>query len=140
MNNCIFCQIVDKKAPARIIYENKSVIGFFPKKIEVYGHTLIVPKKHYADLYDIPVNILSDLVKVAKILTQKYRKKINSTGMNLLHASGKDGQQSVFHFHFHLFPRFKSDSINTWPNLPKIEVDIENLWKKLCKSSSKRKS
>ena len=131
MNNCIFCQIVNKKAPAKIIYENENVICFLPLKVETYGHTLIVPKKHYVDLYDIPAEILCDLVKVIQKLTLEYKQKINATGMNLMHASGKDGQQSVFHFHFHLLPRFKDDGLNTWPNLAKIEVDKDELWKKL---------
>jgi histidine triad (HIT) family protein len=131
MDNCIFCQIVAKKAAAKVIYENENVICFLPKAIEVYGHTLIVPKKHYADLYDIPSDALCELVKVAQILTLEYKQKINATGMNILHASGKDGQQSVFHFHFHLLPRFKDDGINTWPTLAKIEIDINKLWDKL---------
>lgn len=131
MSNCIFCQIAERKAPAKIIYENENVICFLPKKVEVYGHTLVVPKKHYADLYDIPVEILCDLVKVAQKLTLEYKKKIGATGMNLMHASGKDGQQSVFHFHFHLLPRFKDDGLDTWPNLAKIEVDRDKLLEKL---------
>ncbi len=131
MDNCKFCQIASKNAPAKIIYENENIICFLPKKVEVYGHTLVVPKKHYADLYDIPSDILCELVKVAQKLTLEYKQKINATGMNLMHASGKDGQQSVFHFHFHLLPRFKDDGLNTWPNLPKIEVDTDELWNKL---------
>jgi len=131
MDNCKFCQIVNRKVPAKIIYGNEYVICFLPKEIEAYGHTLVAPKKHYADLYDIPSDILCELVKVARRLTLEYKQKINATGMNLMHASGKDGQQSVFHFHFHLLPRFKDDRLNTWPNLAKIEVDINKLWNKL---------
>ena len=131
MNDCIFCQIVDGKAPAKIIHENENVICFLPKKVEVYGHTLVVPKKHFVDLYDIPSDILADLVKVAQKLTLEYKQKIGATGMNLMHASGKDGQQSVFHFHFHLLPRFKNDGLDTWPNLAKIEVDRDDLLEKL---------
>lgn len=65
MNNCIFCQLIKKKIPAKIIYENKKVICFLPKKLEVYGHTIIASKKHYASLYDTPPNILCELIKVA---------------------------------------------------------------------------
>lgn len=131
MDNCIFCQIVRGEKPAKVIYENENVICFLPKKIEVYGHTLVVPKKHYADLYDIPVEILCDLVKVAKKLTFEYKQRIDATGMNLMHSSGKDGQQSVFHFHFHLLPRFKNDGLDTWPILAKKDFDAEEIWKKL---------
>lgn len=131
MNDCIFCQIVDRKAPAKIIYENENVICFLPKKVEVYGHTLVVPKKHYADLYDIPADILGDLVKVAQKLTLEYKQKINATGMNLMHASRKGGQQSVFHFHFHLLPRFKNDGLDAWPNLPKKDFNADEIWQKL---------
>ena len=90
-----------------------------------------MPKQHYADLYDIPTSMLADLVKVAQKLTKEYRQRIGATGMNLMHASGRDGQQSVFHFHFHLLPRFKNDGLNTWPNLPKIEIDRDELYAKL---------
>jgi histidine triad (HIT) family protein len=100
MKNCIFCKIIKGKEPARIVYEDKDVICFLPKTIQVYGHTLIVPKKHYKDLYDIPEKLLSKLTITAKKLTLAYKKKIGATGVNLLHASGKDGQQSVFIFTF----------------------------------------
>ena len=102
-----------------------------PKTIQVYGHTLIVPKKHYKYLYDIPEKLLSKLIITAKKLTLAYRKKTGATGANLLHASGKDGQQSVFHFHFHLFPRFKNDKLDTWPKLPKMKIDPDELLERL---------
>ncbi|GIW67039.1 MAG: histidine triad protein [Candidatus Parcubacteria bacterium] len=129
--DCVFCKIIKRKEPARIIYEDKDVICFLPKTIHVYGHTLIVPKKHYENLYDIPEKDLIKLIKTTKKLTLIYKKKIKATGVNLLHASGKDAQQSVFHFHFHLFPRFKNDNLDTWPKLPKIKVDPDELLKKL---------
>jgi len=129
MNDCIYCQIGKGKKPSRIIYENRNVICFLPKEIEVYGHTLVVPKQHFQDLYDIPQNLLCKLIEVVQLLTKKYKTKIGATGMNILHASGQDGQQSVSHFH--LFPRFKDDGLNTWPNLPKKDFDANKLWNKL---------
>ena len=131
MDNCIFCQIINRNAPSRIIYENDEIICFLPGKIEVYGHTIIAPKHHWADLYDIPENILCELAKASKKITVAYRDRINATGMNLLHASGVDSQQSVFHFHIHLLPRFKDDKLNTWPNLSEIEIDRDKLLERL---------
>lgn len=60
-----------------------------------------------------------------------YQRKIGSSGINLLHASGKDAQQSVFHFHMHIFPRFADDGLDTWPELAKIEVDKDQLFQKI---------
>jgi histidine triad (HIT) family protein len=131
MDNCIFCKIVNKQVPASIIYETENVLCFLPNKIEVYGHTLIIPKKHFADLYDIPEEILSELTITSKKLIIAYKEKIDATGANIMHASGRDGEQSVFHFHLHLLPRFKDDGLKTWPQLPNIEVSAEELLKKL---------
>ncbi len=131
MNDCVFCKIVRREEPAKIIYENEDVICFLPKTIQVYGHTLVVPKKHFQDLYDIPENLLCELIKIVQFLTKEYKTKIGAIGMNVLHASGKDGQQSVFHFHFHLFPRFKDDGLDTWPQLPKKDFDADEMWQKL---------
>jgi histidine triad (HIT) family protein len=130
MKDCLFCQIANKEIPAKIIFENEQVICFLPKEMEVYGHTLVVPKEHYENLYDIPLEILAELMRVVKKLTIEYQQKIGATGMNLLHASGEDAQQSIFHFHFHLLPRFKNDGQNTWPNLSRGKIDTEEVYRK----------
>ena len=90
MENCIFCRIVKREIPARIVYEEENIIAFLPKEVEVYGHTLVIPREHYADIYDIPVNVLADISRVSKMLALAYKEKINATGMNLMHASGVD--------------------------------------------------
>lgn len=131
MDDCIFCKIIRGEEPARVIYENEDVICFLPKTIQVYGHTLVIPKKHFQDLYDIPEELLHELIRAVQFLAKEYKTKIGATGMNVLHASGKDGQQSVFHFHFHLFPRFKDDGLDTWPQLPKKDFDADEMWQKL---------
>jgi histidine triad (HIT) family protein len=131
MENCIFCQIIRGEQPTKVVYEDENILCFLPKEIEVYGHTLIVPKRHFQDLYDIPKDLLCNLTEVIQILTKEYKVRINATGMNLLHASGRDGQQSVPHFHVHLFPRFKDDGLDTWPHLAKLDFDREEIWQKL---------
>lgn len=100
--DCVFCQIINKQSPAWFVY---------------------------ASLYDIPEAILCELIKVVRKVTLAYKKRVNATGMNVLHASGVDAQQSVPHFHFHLLPRFKDDQVNAWPNL--LGVNKEELWQKL---------
>jgi histidine triad (HIT) family protein len=128
---CTFCEIVNGRRPAWIVHQTDNIICFLPKEIEVYGHTLVVPKEHFADLYDTPNEILDELITASKRLSLAYREKINATGMNLMHASGEDGQQSVFHFHIHLLPRFRGDNLNTWPKPPVVPVDRDDLLSKL---------
>jgi histidine triad (HIT) family protein len=130
-NQCVFCNIVNREIPAKIVFENESIVCFLPKDLEVYGHTLVVPKKHYVDLFDIPSDILSDLMQIIQELTQNYKKSIQATGMNVLHASGIDAQQSIPHFHFHLLPRFKEDGVNAWPTLLLKEIDVDLLFEKI---------
>ena len=117
--------------PARVVYETDEVLCFLPNEIEVYGHTLIVPKEHFADLYDIPDNLLEKLITTSKKLALAYKEKIGATGTNIMHASGEDGEQSVFHFHFHLLPRFEKDGLKTWPDFPKIDMNADELLGKL---------
>ena len=131
MENCKFCKIIKGEIPWWIVYEEKNIVAIIPKEVEVYGHTLVIPREHYADLYDIPTNILADISRVSKMLALAYKEKINATGMNLMHASGVDGQQSVYHFHMHLLPRFKDDGLDTRPTLPKITIDKDELLKKI---------
>ena len=131
MNDCIFCQVIQGKEDAKIIYEDKNVLCFFPKQMEVYGHTLIIPKQHFPNIYEIPSELLSSLIETIQLLAKEYKNKIGATGINILHASGKDAQQSVFHFHFHMFPRFKDDGLDTWPKLASTVFDVEEIFKKL---------
>lgn len=133
MDTCVFCKIINKEIPSYIVYENDNVLALFAKEMEVYGHTLVIPKKHYQDIYDIPEDVLSEILKVVKKIGNIYKDTLWSTWLNLLHASGKDAQQSVPHFHFHLLPRFKDDGLDTRPKLAKIEVDKDELLKKTRK-------
>ncbi len=128
---CPFCDIVANKIPSWVIFQNASVISFLPIKLEAYGHTILAPKKHYVDIYSMPEILLKAIFVTAKNLSLHYKKRLGASGVNILHASGQAAQQSVFHFHIHLIPRFDNDDLDLWPNLnPKI-YDKDELLKKL---------
>jgi histidine triad (HIT) family protein len=127
MPDCVFCAIVERRAPALIIHENANVVSFLSIRPYVYGHTLIAPKSHHADLYDVPTAQLAHLIEEARILALHYRKRVGAVGANLLHASGAAAQQSVFHFHFHLLPRFTDDGHDAWPHLPGARESREEM-------------
>jgi len=132
-----FCKIITGKLPSNKIYENEYVLVFAPLKEHIIakGHMLVIPKKHYADIYDIPKVELYNIMDVVKTISQKLREKFNADGINILHASGKVAQQSCFHFHIHLIPRYKDDGLDTWPetgykegNFPEVYKEIANLF------------
>ena len=121
--DCVFCKIVEGVLPSLIIYENEQIKCIVPKKMEVYGHTLIIPKQHFENIWDIPSEHLHCISDAAQYLSFLFKKKLGATGINLLHASGVDAGQTVFHFHLHVFPRFTEDGIDAWPHLPQKEFD-----------------
>ncbi|MGK5086485.1 HIT family protein [Bdellovibrionota bacterium FG-2] len=127
MTKCIFCEIIKGQAAARVVFQNDRVICFLPLKPELFGHTLIVPKKHCIGIADVDKDTLSALMDTTQHLAGAYQQKIGASGFNLLNASGVDAQQSVPHFHFHLFPRFKKDGLDAWPKLPKFECNPDEM-------------
>ncbi len=122
MENCVFCKIIRGKLEVKIIHETDSVLAFIPKNQVSKGHTLVIPKVHYENIFDISEDALSEVMRVSKELSEKYKKELGATGVNILHASGKDAQQSVFHLHIHVVPRYPNDNLDLW-----IKAGIEKL-------------
>ncbi len=128
---CVICDLTAGDIPRWVVHETDSVVCFLPLELDAYGHTVIAPKSHFADLYDIPEELLRELTGTAKRLAEHYKQALNATGINLLHASGVDAGQSVPHFHLHLLPRFAGDGLNAWPELPAVPVDKDKLLARL---------
>ena len=93
--SCIFCDIVNKKANASIIFENKKVICFLPKEMEVYGHLLVVPKDHYENIFDISKEDLFEFISVVQDMSNHIKKSLGATGVNILNANGKDAETQL---------------------------------------------
>jgi histidine triad (HIT) family protein len=129
--NCIFCKIARGEMPSRKVYENKKVIAFLDVNPISKGHVLVIPKKHFKNIFDIDEAYLKEIMLVSKKISQLLKNKLNAEGVNILHASGKEAQQSVFHFHIHIIPRYKGDKLDTWPKSNYKELNFEELAKKL---------
>ena len=112
--SCKFCRIVKGLEPSWTVYEDELVMAFLDINPASIGHTLIIPKKHYENIYDISEKELKRVIVIAKRLAGVYREALGASGVNILHASGRDAQQDVFHFHIHLVPRYKNDELNLW--------------------------
>ena len=114
MRDCVFCKITKKELSATIIFEDEDCFVFTPLDPITEGHVLIVPKKHFQGILDIDTNTINKITAVAQKIARDFIKEKGATGINLLHASGKDAQQSVFHFHLHLVPRRPNDGLDLW--------------------------
>jgi histidine triad (HIT) family protein len=126
-NDCVFCKIVEGKLPSRKVYENRHILAFLTIEPISRGHLLIIPKKHFENIYDISESDLKEIIVSAKKIAKFLKTSLGATGINILHASGKDAQQSVFHFHIHIVPRYEGDSLDTWPKTNYKEKDFDKL-------------
>ena len=130
VSNCVFCKII-KNGESLKIYEDEKTICLLDINPISKGHCLVIPKEHFRDIFDIDDDNLKNIVSVSKKISTTLKQKLGATGVNILHASGDSAQQSVFHFHFHLVPRYKDDGLDTWPKSNYKEKSLEEIYQKL---------
>ena len=130
MVNCIFCRIIKEKT-SFIIYGDKKVVCLLDFNPISMGHCMIIPKKHFKDIFDIDDEHLKNVITAAKKISKLLKEKLYADGINILHASGKEAQQSVFHFHLHLVPRYKNDGLDTWLKSDYKEKSLKNTYDKI---------
>ena len=129
-DECIFCKIADKKSPCYKIFENDFVIAFLDISKDCFGHTLVIPKQHFENVFDVDEKTLFEVSKATKEIACHY-KKLGFDAVNILNASGKDAQQTVMHLHFHILPRKQGDGFDGFPKLPGTQTDFEEQLKLL---------
>lgn len=132
MSDCIFCKIVEGKARSWKVYENESVYAFLDNHPVNEYHTLVIPKKHYENIFDIPENELKEVMAVVKILVTLFNSKLGINNVQIINGSGFEVQQDVFHAHFHIVPRKKGDNQDiNWITHPEWVEKYDQLLEKL---------
>lgn len=106
--NCTFCKIMNNELPSYTIYEDEVVKVFLSIDPINNGHTLIVPKNHYLDINDIPVDVLSHVNKISKKIATLLKEKLNYTGLKIVQNNGF--LQEVKHYHLHVIPFFNKEN------------------------------
>lgn len=131
MPDCIFCKIVKGEIPSLKVFENDKVFCFLDSNPISMGHTLVIPKEHYENIFDIPGDELKKVISVVKSLSIKIKEVLKTDGINLINSSGKIANQEVFHFHFHIVPRYKNDGLemNKWCQSKTYKADDKELKK-----------
>ena len=108
-DNCIFCKIIAGEIPSHTLYEDEMFKVILDVGPATKGHALILPKNHYANLYELPEEDAAQAMKLAKKMMIKMTNKLNCDGFNIVQNNGEVAGQTVFHFHMHLIPRYKND-------------------------------
>ena len=108
-DNCIFCKIAAGEIPSKTLYEDEKFRVILDLGPATRGHALVIPKEHYADLYEIPEETAGEAMKVAKKMAAVMTEKLKADGFNIVQNNGEVSGQSVFHFHIHLIPRYEGD-------------------------------
>jgi histidine triad (HIT) family protein len=108
MDDCIFCKIIKKEATSYIILENDDIIVF----LAFEGHPLVVTKKHIPNIYTIDDRSAEAVMKGAVKVANALKKSLQCDGINLIQANEPAASQDVFHFHLHIIPRWKKDSVH----------------------------
>ena len=110
--NCIFCKIAAGDIPSATIYEDEDFRVILDIEPASKGHALILPKEHYANLYELSDELLAKVLLVAKKVITAMTEVLGCDGYNVLQNNGEAAGQTVFHFHMHLIPRYKDDDVN----------------------------
>ena len=118
---CIFCRIVRKQAPASVVYEDDAVIAFLDIRPLSMGHTLIIPKTHFVDIFDTPEEQISQIHKVSKQIALAVKKATGADGVSIIQQNGKAAGQDIFHLHVHVVPRFEGQKLAGFNELKVVE-------------------
>lgn len=118
-DECVFCKIVKGELPSKKVYEDEEILGIMDIDPFCDGHVLLIPKKHYIDMMDLPENVLARMNTISKDLVKKMMTKFNEKGMTISYNYGD--KQVVKHFHLHLLPNIDNRPVK----------EVEEMYQKL---------
>ncbi|MBD0695421.1 HIT family protein [Streptomyces sp. CBMA123] len=123
--DCVFCAIVQRRQPAAVVHEDELTIAFLDITAVMDGHTLVIPKRHAADLWEITAEDAAAVMATVHRMAARIRDVLAPDGLTLFQANREAGWQDVFHLHVHLVPRTAGDHLHRpWKAAP---VPLERL-------------
>ncbi|RSK26326.1 HIT family protein [Bacillus sp. HMF5848] len=138
MSECIFCKIVNGDIPCAKVFENEDVVAFLDISQVTKGHTLVIPKVHKENVYELSEKEAESIFKVVPHIANAIHEQFQPVGLNVLNNNGEDAGQSVFHFHMHLIPRYgKGDGFGAvWKtnNSQYTSEDLQDIAQKISSS------
>lgn len=115
MHECIFCKIIANQIPSHKVYEDDYVLAFLDIKPNHPGHTLVIPKEHFENIYSVPAEIFARMTVVAQKIAVALKQSLECDGVNIAMNNEKDAGQVIFHAHIHVIPRYTGDGFVLFP-------------------------
>ena len=127
---CIFCKLANGEIPSATIYENEDFRVILDLNPATKGHALILPKEHFANIFEMPEEWEMKAFALAKKMGAKMMEVLKCDGFNVVQNNGAAAGQTVFHFHIHLIPRYENDGAGiTWVQKTLSEEDKKEILK-----------
>ena len=115
MSDCIFCKIANGEIPSATLFEDENFRVILDLGPATKGHALILPKSHFANIYEMPDELVGKAMILAKEMVTRMTEALKCDGFNVVQNNGEAAGQTVFHFQMHLIPRYKNDNAGiTW--------------------------
>jgi histidine triad (HIT) family protein len=132
---CVFCAIAAHWAPADVVYEDVDTIAFMDLHPMREGHTLVIPKRHARDAFDILPEDAAATARTAIRVARAMKRALGCDGVNIFQSNGRAAGQSVFHYHVHVLPRWEADGLIRLNRDPSAQVgDIGEVSQRIARA------
>ncbi|GAB4206226.1 MAG: HIT family protein [Roseiflexaceae bacterium] len=133
----IFTRIVNGEIPAAKVYEDEHTLAFMDINPATRGHTLVICKQEYADLFSLPPEVLAAVAHTTQRVAQAIQAVLRPDGLNIVQNNGPAAGQTVFHYHVHLIPRWEGDNaLAAWKPQQADMQDVRDLAQQLGRAAS----
>lgn len=132
-DDCIFCKLANGIIPTNSLYEDDVVKVIFDAGPASSGHVLILPKEHFDNVYSLDDDTAAHIFQVAVKVAKALKEGLDLEGLNIVQNNGEIAGQTVFHFHMHIIPRYKGDTVNVgWKPGEVTDKEIEKIKSLVC--------
>lgn len=131
-DDCIFCKVIAGVIPSIQVYQDNDSIAFMDINPVAEGHTLIVPRLHSANLFEISDSAIAAAARAARRVGSAVQQALKPEGLNIIQCNGAAAAQSVQHFHIHVIPRWMDDGLGmNWSLIPGNLDEINHVAEKI---------
>lgn len=128
-DDCIFCKLANGVFDTNTYYEDENFRVIFDVNPATKGHVLVLPKEHYANVYEMPDELVAKAYQVAKKVAEELKDITGCEGINILQNNGEAAGQTVFHFHIHVIPRYGEGEVLQWKPGEINQADVDEIIK-----------